>query len=299
MESKDFLNKLKEVEKKWKNTDAVDLSKDEIIKSLIDAKILLQELVVMADNSIQKLELEKKEEQQKKAEEGRRCLEKIDAGKKIDVNWYQTDDHIIITFPIKNLQEHQIKKVIKPKKLEIDILMSEHRTYTQEFNLPHEIVVAECTYKINQMNLEIKLKKEKQIKWSKLEVTDLDELPKKGIEYPSSAKKKSDWEKINRKIKESEKDEPNDFSKIYQTSDDDTKKAMEKSLTESCGTVLNMNWGKVGQKQCKPFVEKDYEKRLEEKYQKKYENYDGKYKKKYERLERGEYTNTSSSDEDD
>lgn len=36
------------------------------------------------------------------------------------------------------------------------------------------------------------------------------------------------------------------FRKIYKDADPDTKRAMVKSLEESNGTVLNMNWKEVG-----------------------------------------------------
>uniref|UniRef100_A0A915D3F0 SGS domain-containing protein n=1 Tax=Ditylenchus dipsaci TaxID=166011 RepID=A0A915D3F0_9BILA len=36
------------------------------------------------------------------------------------------------------------------------------------------------------------------------------------------------------------------FQKIYRDADDDARKAMAKSFSESCGTVLSTNWSQVG-----------------------------------------------------
>lgn len=42
------------------------------------------------------------------------------------------------------------------------------------------------------------------------------------------------------------------LSQIYQSGDDDTKRAMNKSLEESSGTVLNINWADVCSRKIQP-----------------------------------------------
>jgi suppressor of G2 allele of SKP1 len=48
------------------------------------------------------------------------------------------------------------------------------------------------------------------------------------------------------------------FSSIYATADDDTKRAMIKSFTESGGTTLSTDWSNVGKGECNCAVLCDY-----------------------------------------
>lgn len=60
---------------------------------------------------------------------------------------------------------------------------------------------------------------------------------------------KKNWDKVLADLdaeSDGEQDANQALKKIYDGCDDDTKRAMEKSLYESQGTVLNMNWGEVG-----------------------------------------------------
>ena len=55
-----------------------------------------------------------------------------------------------------------------------------------------------------------------------------------------------DFEEEEEKTKESSVDEL--FKKIYEQSDESTRKAMNKSFSESGGTVLSTNWKEVKEK---------------------------------------------------
>jgi suppressor of G2 allele of SKP1 len=68
--------------------------------------------------------------------------------------------------------------------------------------------------------------------------------------YPSSAKKKTDWNEIEKSYEE-EKPEGDAalnelFQRIYKDGTDETRKAMMKSFVESGGTTLSTNWDEVG-----------------------------------------------------
>ena len=61
--------------------------------------------------------------------------------------------------------------------------------------------------------------------------------------YPSSSKVKKDWNKIDKECDELLKDEGGDpamklFQQIYANSDEDTRRAMVKSMQESDGKAL-------------------------------------------------------------
>jgi len=64
------------------------------------------------------------------------------------------------------------------------------------------------------------------------------------------------WDKVIANLEDSEEEEPDAntaLKKIYDSVDDDTRRAMEKSMYESNGTVLNMNWGEVGKGKVEPY----------------------------------------------
>ena len=78
--------------------------------------------------------------------------------------------------------------------------------------------------------------------------------------YQVKKPEKKNWDKIVATLDDSDEGEGDAngaLKKIYDQCDDDTKRAMEKSLYESHGTVLNMNWGEVGKGKVKPYESSD------------------------------------------
>lgn len=74
--------------------------------------------------------------------------------------------------------------------------------------------------------------------------------------YPTSSKKKKDWDSIEREIESELRANPEDgpnflFKEIYARGDEETRRAMIKSFQTSGGTVLSTNWKEV--------KDKDYE----------------------------------------
>jgi suppressor of G2 allele of SKP1 len=69
------------------------------------------------------------------------------------------------------------------------------------------------------------------------------------------AKKAASSDKWSSMIQEVEKEEEESkdvhglFQKIFKNCDDDAKRAMLKSYTESKGTVLSTNWSEIGKKE--------------------------------------------------
>ena len=70
--------------------------------------------------------------------------------------------------------------------------------------------------------------------------------------YPSSSRKAKNWDALEKEAAKDEEKADGDkalnqlFAKIYKDSDDNTKRAMMKSFTESNGTCLSTNWDEVG-----------------------------------------------------
>lgn len=88
----------------------------------------------------------------------------------------------------------------------------------------------------------------------KLEITLIKEIPER---WNSIDGKESHYD-INELVyskEEEESKEPQNmtdlFTRIYQKGDDNTKRAMNKSLEESKGTVLNTNWDQVATEKVK------------------------------------------------
>ena len=115
--------------------------------------------------------------------------------------------------------------------------------------LAHEIVPKESKYEVLSTKIEIKLKKANAgAKWGVLEGEEADAGK---LSYPSSAKHAKNWDALEKEISK-EQDKPEGeaalnalFQQLYKDADDDTKRAMLKSYTESSGTCLSTNWNEV------------------------------------------------------
>lgn len=70
--------------------------------------------------------------------------------------------------------------------------------------------------------------------------------------YPSSSRKTKNWDALEKEAAKDEEKADGDkalnqlFAQIYKDADDNTKRAMMKSFTESNGTCLSTNWDEVG-----------------------------------------------------
>jgi suppressor of G2 allele of SKP1 len=89
-------------------------------------------------------------------------------------------------------------------------------------------------------------------RWASLSAADTK--PSEEVQATSEPrpKSKTNWTELEKeaaKIEEEEQDPMQKFLKtIYKDADEDTKRAMLKSYSESCGTVLSTNWKDIKQK---------------------------------------------------
>jgi suppressor of G2 allele of SKP1 len=115
--------------------------------------------------------------------------------------------------------------------------------------LAHEIDPKESKYEVLSTKIEVKLKKASVgVKWGVLEGED---VVNGKLSYPSSAKHAKNWDMLEKEISK-EHDKPEGeaalnalFQQLYKDADDDTRRAMLKSYTESSGTCLSTNWNEV------------------------------------------------------
>lgn len=148
----------------------------------------------------------------------------------------ETHTHVFITFyKPPNGVKSNIPEVVTP---EIKLQTPTALLYNSEV-IPLYAPVSLVTVENSTMKTEVTLKKTVAAKWNCLNG---------GAEVP----------KMNEEIYREDEAEskPNDMMEllksIYAQGDDDVKRAMNKSMDESQGTVLSTNWKDVGSKKINP-----------------------------------------------
>lgn len=95
---------------------------------------------------------------------------------------------------------------------------------------------------VTDFQIEIRLRKDTATTWPALEHVQKKEAPPT---YPSSSKAKKDWSKVEKDIEAETKDEDSDinnlFAKIYNSGDEDMKKAMMKSMVSTQNQFILRN----------------------------------------------------------
>lgn len=112
-------------------------------------------------------------------------------------------------------------------------------------NLLHPIVVDRSSHKAFSTKVEISLSKESGVRWENLE-------QKADVVAELSTRQAKNWDRlVSEEEKLDEKEAKGEaalnqlFKKIYGSSSPEVQKAMNKSYSESGGTVLSTNWNEV------------------------------------------------------
>uniref|UniRef100_A0A0K0FYB2 Suppressor of G2 allele of SKP1 homolog (inferred by orthology to a human protein) n=1 Tax=Strongyloides venezuelensis TaxID=75913 RepID=A0A0K0FYB2_STRVS len=132
-----------------------------------------------------------------------------------------------------------------------------------ESKLHDEIDFSKTTLKCTRSRIEVKIRKSHAKPWASITPTEgpAPIMFKASTEKPIELKPKKErnWDAIEKEVLAEEENDSKDdinhlFQKIYASSNDDTKKAMIKSFSESNGTVLSTNWDEVkkGKVETKP-----------------------------------------------
>lgn len=203
-------------------------------------------------------------------EDGKENVPKADAipmpsGPKTRYEWYQTESHIVVSLLLKNVKKEDVNCDIQEHSLSCTVALPSGSDYSVELDLAHPVSPAQSQIKILSSRVEIKLKKAEGIRWEKLEsdgkqpnikhftpVSDVKDSHK----YPSSSHHNRNWDKMVADIKAEEKDEKLEgdaalnklFQQIYSDGSEEVQRAMNKSFSESGGTVLSTNWKEIGDK---------------------------------------------------
>eukprot|EP00898_Chlorokybus_atmophyticus_P004895 jgi/Chlat1/5406/Chrsp35S05309 len=174
--------------------------------------------------------------------------------------WYQTMTHVTISIFAKGVTSSEVAVHFDTEKVEVNI----EPNYQLRLHTFGKIVPDECKTSLGATKMELRLKKADQLQWATLEHKSGHVMPLAANysteaapvrTYPTShAKKPLDWDQLEAEVKREEKDEKLEgdaalnklFQDIYRNADEDTRRAMNKSFSESGGTVLSTNWKEVG-----------------------------------------------------
>ncbi|KAI8054470.1 SGS domain-containing protein [Syncephalis plumigaleata] len=181
---------------------------------------------------------------------------------KIRHDWYQSEEYVTVEVFAKQLSTNDVSVDIGERSLSVNARLPSGSEYVLDLEpLNHPINKQDSSFRVLGSKIEIRLKKSVAgTKWNKLEGVDDADIKSfatgssSGVPpaYPSSARKNTDWDKLAREA-ENDKDGESDavnqlFQQIYANADEDTRRAMIKSFTESGGTSLSTNWAEVGHK---------------------------------------------------
>ena len=131
----------------------------------------------------------------------------LDKMKRIEYDWYQNAENTFMVLKIKGQTKESCKIALDALTVEVSIQKEEGQTYECGYTLFQEIIPEQSTYTVNSMNIELKLKKKTASQWAFLEKVEQREGER--ANYPSSSKKKVDWDKLDRQIGiETQKEQP-------------------------------------------------------------------------------------------
>ncbi|XP_019444644.1 PREDICTED: protein SGT1 homolog A-like [Lupinus angustifolius] len=178
--------------------------------------------------------------------------------------YYQKPEEVVLTIFAKGIPAKNVVVDFGEQILSVTIDVPGQDPYHYQPRLFGKIVPNKCRVEVLSTKVEIRLAKAEAINWTSLEYNK-DLLPQKintltvqseRPTYPSSKPRTRDWDKLEAQVKKEEKEEKLDgdaalnklFRDIYQSADEDTRRAMSKSFLESNGTVLSTDWKEVGTK---------------------------------------------------
>lgn len=172
--------------------------------------------------------------------------------------FYETDERLTLSIFDRNADPSEVNVQFEPRKF----------TYTHGDKslvlapLKGQVNPGSCEYTVGKVKVEIRLMKMVSGRWGALVGDSPDPLasfPSAPAMTTTSVKPKKNWDGITSNILSTEKEKTTDedpnvggdstlngfFQKIFQDADDDTKRAMIKSYSESGGTTLSTNWEEV------------------------------------------------------
>jgi hypothetical protein len=189
-------------------------------------------------------------------------------------DWYQSLTHVTVEVIAKGIKAEQVSQDLSARSAALEIRLSEQETISFEWELFGAIDPAQSILKVLPMKLELRLKKADESQhWPALEAAASAAAPLRSAALaapapvplpaaaaaapsarPSAYASKKNWDAIEKDLaKTDDKPEGEEalnklFQDIYKNANEDTRRAMIKSMQTSGGTVLSTNWGEVASK---------------------------------------------------
>ena len=168
-------------------------------------------------------------------------------------NFYQSGEYIVVSFiGLRGLPAENIIVDIQPTMLRVVINTPDFDPFEKTLELFAEIDPATSSYQMFPSKVEIRLHKVQVVNWPSLEKTAVVQLPTPNSASTSSSTQAfstARWDKFCEENKEPvDASGDNLFKVLYNDATPDQRRAMMKSLQQSHGKTLNMNWEEVKDK---------------------------------------------------
>ena len=163
-------------------------------------------------------------------------------------------EKVVVEVPVKNVTDERMFVKFEPDALSLTVRYEHDGIYSLELNLHDAVLPDRCFYKIRRAKIELHLPKKAHSRWGKLQK---EEKPIKS----NVSKPLKNWDAVVNGLMNADDEFDSStgsmFEQIFEMGDADQQRAMMKSLSESHGTVLNMNWAEVGKKKIEPYQRSD------------------------------------------
>lgn len=173
------------------------------------------------------------------------------------MQWYQSSKFVTIDIYAKNVIKEESEVSFTDKRLYVCLKRPVLDDYVLEIDLAEEIVPSTSTWTASRVKTELRLCKLRPTTWRSLDrdmgivsaTVEAAQLHERRVE--STKKRQEGWDSFAEKELKDYKESDNTmelFQSIYKDADEDTRRAMVKSYSESGGQVLSTNWSEVKNK---------------------------------------------------